>query len=444
MARAPLMTFAFAFLPAALCLGIDYASTNNEDNNTEMGFHLAFAGDPSSSMSISWTTPTLPPGYTPTCFYGLHASQLDDHAVGSTSSYFISFQHSVVLSGLTSNSRYFYKCGGAQNQAQKTFSFQTAPVPQKAAAEPFAVAMFGDMGVTNSNATIKQLVSFRSSYDFIVHLGDMSYADDITWVGRNPKYEQVQDKFFESIEPLAASTAYHVLPGNHDASCHAVWNLGCDARLENFSAYRTRWRMPWRESGGKENMWYSFDYGLAHFVFISTESDYPGAPPMGMSRTPGPFGDQLSWLRSDLEQAQKNRKSRPWIIVLGHRPFYTSAKIDWPPWVRANIQKVFEPIFAEFKVDLYMSAHVHAYERLTGIYNGAVNFSATSYITNGAAGNKEGHQHLSGNAPKYVSHRNSQDFGFGLLSVHNVTALSWQFIRSEDGGIDDHAWITKA
>ena len=34
MARAPLMTFAFAFLPAALCLGIDYASTNNEDNNT--------------------------------------------------------------------------------------------------------------------------------------------------------------------------------------------------------------------------------------------------------------------------------------------------------------------------------------------------------------------------------------------------------------------------
>lgn len=29
------------------------------------------------------------------------------------------------------------------------------------------------------------------------------------------------------------------------------------------------------ESGGTENMWYSFDVGLVHFIQISTETDFP-------------------------------------------------------------------------------------------------------------------------------------------------------------------------
>lgn len=30
-----------------------------------------------------------------------------------------------------------------------------------------------------------------------------------------------------------------------------------------------------RESGGTDNMWFSFDYGLVHYVQISTETDFP-------------------------------------------------------------------------------------------------------------------------------------------------------------------------
>lgn len=42
-------------------------------------------------------------------------------------------------------------------------------------------------------------------------------------------------------------------------------------------------------------MYYSFDYGLAHFVCFSTESSFPGA-----LTDADMFGDQLAWIEDDL------------------------------------------------------------------------------------------------------------------------------------------------
>lgn len=36
--------------------------------------------------------------------------------------------------------------------------------------------------------------------------------------------------------------------------------------------------MPAVESGSGTNMWYSFDFGSAHFISIDTETDYPHSP----------------------------------------------------------------------------------------------------------------------------------------------------------------------
>jgi hypothetical protein len=49
---------------------------------------------------------------------------------------------------------------------------------------------------------------------------------------------------------------------------------------QNFTAYRHRFRMPSEESGAGnvQSMWSSFDYGLAHFVMIDTETDFAAAP----------------------------------------------------------------------------------------------------------------------------------------------------------------------
>lgn len=69
-------------------------------------------------------------------------------------------------------------------------------------------------------------------------------------------------------------------------------------------------------------MWYSFNYGLVHFISINTETDFDGAPNNNYTGSVGGFGDQTKWLGNDLIQADRERSIRPWIIVLGHRPLY--------------------------------------------------------------------------------------------------------------------------
>ena len=36
--------------------------------------------------------------------------------------------------------------------------------------------------------------------------------------------------------------------------------------------------MPGQESDGRSNVWYAFDYGIAHFVPIDGETEYPFSP----------------------------------------------------------------------------------------------------------------------------------------------------------------------
>nr|P20584.1 RecName: Full=Phosphate-repressible acid phosphatase; AltName: Full=Acid phosphatase PII; Flags: Precursor [Aspergillus niger]AAA32700.1 acid phosphatase [Aspergillus niger] len=49
-------------------------------------------------------------------------------------------------------------------------------------------------------------------------------------------------------------------------------------RRRNFTAYQHPFRMPGPETGGVGNFWYSFDYGLAHFVSIDGETDFANSP----------------------------------------------------------------------------------------------------------------------------------------------------------------------
>ena len=58
-------------------------------------------------------------------------------------------------------------------------------------------------------------------------------------------------------------------------SCHTFGDEFCPEELRNFSTYRNWFNMP--DSIGP-NLWYSFNLGPVHFVFINTESDFPGAP----------------------------------------------------------------------------------------------------------------------------------------------------------------------
>ncbi|CAM9537839.1 unnamed protein product [Scytosiphon promiscuus] len=265
-------------------------------------------------------------------------------------------------------------------------SFVTPPEAERWAGDgpwdrPVSVAVVGDMGLVNAGATfdrLHQLVE-DDEIDFVLHLGDIGYADDAflerPW---SFGYEDKWDAFMRRASHVfAAKVPYMVVPGNHEAECHSPSCLSSPRRLNalgNFAAYNARFQMPSVESGADHgaSMWYSFNVGPVHFVVIDTETDFPGSSGdhlnwVGFESGNGGFGDQIAWLKQDLAEANQERDVRPWIVVSGHRPMYSTEKADSEGLTSSGhsnrIRKAFEPIFDENKVDVYMSGHVHAFER---------------------------------------------------------------------------------
>lgn len=242
--------------------------------------------------------------------------------------------------------------------------------------------------------------------------------------------------------------------------------------------------MPGAESGGQGNMWYSFDYGLVHFVSIDTETDYaysaeyPFLRDLKGSEThptesetyvtdSGPFGfienndwknntayEQVQWLTKDL--AGVDRTKTPWIVINGHRPLYSSQTATY----QKNLRNAFEAIFLKYGVDAYFSGHIHWYERLFPLGSGQtidkdsiVNNNtyttnpgkSLTYIINGMAGNIESHSTLaSGKQPLNITAvLDQQHYGFSKLTFHNASAFTWQFIKGDDGSVGDEVTVLK-
>ncbi|CAN0369496.1 unnamed protein product, partial [Laminaria digitata] len=90
---------------------------------------------------------------------------------------------------------------------------------------PISVAVVGDFGLVGAGATfdrLRQLVD-DGEVDFIVHLGDIAYADDAflerLW---SFGYEEKWDAFMRrASRGYASKVPYMVVPGNHEAECHS-------------------------------------------------------------------------------------------------------------------------------------------------------------------------------------------------------------------------------
>ena len=165
----------------------------------------------------------------------------------------------------------------------------------------------------------------------------------------------------DAMQPIASSVPWMTTPGNHEADCHdpnCMLSSEKRDKLSNFTAYNSRFRMPSPESGGVMNMWHSFNHGPVHFVALDLETGFPGAAEETRYVLKcGGFGDQLSWLESDLEAAVANREERPWIVLGGHHPMYNGGKVD------RKMQSAIEPLLSKYKVDVFFTGHVHSYER---------------------------------------------------------------------------------
>jgi len=315
--------------------------------------------------------------------------------------------------------------------------------------------VYGDMGVKNSHETIPRITQLAQSgaMDFILHVGDISYADDYA----ADKYEEIWETWFGLIQPVMDSVPYMVCPGNHEANCGTK---SCDGYSGKFAAFNNRFRMPGNESGSNTNMFFSFNYGGIHFVAFDTETDFPGSP----ESKEGGFGHPVEWLKQDL--AAVDRTKTPWIVMYGHRPIYSTSygfanKTGYPQGSPEKLQKAIEDIMYDNKVDLYMCGHVHTYERDYPVYRSErvgkfpdkkviTDPKATIHLIAGSAGCEEGlsdkHWYdwtVGSEKWNWWAHRFGTDYGYGMLTVFNATHLHWGFFRSGDNGLEDEFYIVK-
>lgn len=236
--------------------------------------------------------------------------------------------------------------------------------------------MFGDMGTSapystfirtqeESISTIKWILrdieALGDKPAFVSHIGDISYARGYSWIW---------DQFFNQIEPVAAKVPYHVCIGNHEYDWPLQpwkpdwsWSVyGKDGGGECGVPYSLKFNMPGNSSEptgtrapATRNLYYSFDMGSVHFVYISTETNFlPGS-------------NQYEFIKRDLESV--NRTKTPFVVVQGHRPMYTTSNEIRDAPMRERMQKHLEPLLVNNNVTLALWGHVHRYERFCPLNN---------------------------------------------------------------------------
>jgi hypothetical protein len=123
------------------------------------------------------------------------------------------------------------------------------------------------------------------------------------------------NSYYDQFVNVTMNTPYMVGPGNHEAECGvATANpVNCVAGQQNFTSYRHHFAMPTKDQteGYVQNMWYSWNYGMAHFVQLNSETDFPSAPEGIYSGPFGTSGQQVAWLEADL--AAVDRTVTPWV-----------------------------------------------------------------------------------------------------------------------------------
>lgn len=379
--------------------------------------------------------------------------------------------HVVKLENLDPERRYSYTVGNNRFGWSPSYDFVAPPHPHeyrktKNDGEPaFRAATYGDMGIEYSWGTTRTLGRWARDdrLDQILHVGDISYADDRIHLNNGTFYQGILNYFYNVVSSYGAKVSYATTPGNHEASC-------------NFNDYLGRNPTPFIESGSPSSMFYAFTNQRVRFIATSTEEH---------ERNPKPHnedyfnqqGAQYKWLKAQLEDASRARAAGEidWIIGMGHRPMYCSfnwsaccwenchsnSSDEWINTYRVNI----EDLFHEHKMDLWLSGHTHNYERTFPTFHNKPHTKPgdsvhefhdpehTIWIQAGAPGDMEVMEHHHWlEQPKWTARRfaaweNNIPYaraGFGHIQIYNSTHLRFDFIQSSTENSLDHFWIKRS
>eukprot|EP01102_Stenamoeba_stenopodia_P018701 TRINITY_DN690_c0_g1_i1.p1 TRINITY_DN690_c0_g1~~TRINITY_DN690_c0_g1_i1.p1 ORF type:complete len:567 (+),score=113.94 TRINITY_DN690_c0_g1_i1:106-1806(+) len=434
-----------------------------ENINEPLQGHLALTNDP-TQVIVMWVTAENET--VPTVEFGTASGAYTNSATGISYTYTIEqmctapanttegwqdpgFIHEVLITGLSTSTMYYYRFGNATTGWSPEYSFITSP-----GADPTAsvqLIAFGDLGVAppflsdleqqypsvkTAHWIYQDILELKKAGEAtaVVHIGDISYARG---------YAYLWDYFFSLIQPAATSAPYMVAIGNHEYDWLSQPYLPSFSPYHNDSGgecgvpYSERFHMPNPDpqgSYGQRNLWYSFDFGPIHFVFMSTEHNF----------TTG--SDQWNWIVNDLNSV--SRDVTPWLVFSGHRPMYTTSTTSEQPF-EAALRESYEPLFQKYDVDVALWGHVHAYERSCGMFDKVCAPSdndAPVHFTIGAAGNtfQTGWASTDGGhvlQPNWLIFR-TMNYGYARIFA-NATHFNLNFHGDQRNELHDSTWLTK-
>ncbi len=287
--------------------------------------------------------------------------------------------HEITLVGLQPGTVYQYRAISGE-AASGIYTFKTGGKK----GSPFSFVAYGDNknGPFNFLRIVELIRSKRP--DFVIHNGD--------FVDRGKVKKQWQKLFFEPARKLIREIPLFPVIGNHED--HA----------QNYFDY---FSVPNNE------LWYSFNYGNAHFIVLDTESD---------SLKKG--AAEYRWLIEDLR-----RKQATWTFVATHHPLFTAGG-NYYANDRIYLKNLLHPIFEKYGVDMVLSGHDHNYERSFPI----MSHNGKRPVTYVVCGN-------GGTPLRYIGHREwtlHTERVFGFVRIHiDGSKLHYQAYNINDEVIDE-------
>jgi len=218
----------------------------------------------------------------------------------------------------------------------------------------------------------------------IYHLGDISYAGVDTIVAMQGENKGVLwesarrwKDWLQQVGSMLSSSIFMVAAGNHDVgSGDSFAGDECGRPFPHLfvmpgrvqKASSTGLKSVTDPDGSCDGVmatriWYGLAAGAAHLIVVSTEHPMDQGSPQG------------KWLEAEMKSV--NRDETPFVIVMGHRPRTTSARVD----VTSYVEQLGESLL-KHRVDLYIGADAHIYERTAAV-------DGTVHITSGTGGAPE-------------------------------------------------------
>ncbi len=364
---------------------------------------LTFAGDPATSIDVSWRTDTTTGEpvlqYAPADSIAgplfvtgviTHAKQVEGTKREFTSDLGTCHVHTCRVDSLKPGTMYVYRVGDGTHYSE-WFQFRTA----SDAAEPFTFIYFGDAQNTVRSMwsrVIREANQNAPRSAFMLHAGDL-----INRANRDAEWGE----WFGAGSWLNAMIPVVATPGNHEYS-------------DGLSGHwRPQFSFPLNGPPGLEETVYWFDYQGTRIISLNSNEQTER---------------QTGWLESVLADPQRPK----WTVATFHHPIYSAARERDNP----ELRHAWQPILEKYGVDLVLTGHDHAYAR-SGL-GGPQNADGEGTVTSENVAEGTRHQHsntvyvVSVSGPKMYSLQEKWDVsrvasGVQLFQIIHVSPQSIEY-----------------